>query len=56
MIITLADVLYNWAIPFLGAKHDVRSEICGTNYAFMPTVVEVVSLNEYLEWVSHHQQ
>ncbi|KAH6555363.1 hypothetical protein KP509_1Z261900 [Ceratopteris richardii] len=56
MIITPADVLYSWAVPFPGAKRDARSEIRGTNYAFMPTVVEVVSLNEYLEWVSDHQQ
>ncbi|KAH7440194.1 hypothetical protein KP509_04G095700 [Ceratopteris richardii] len=56
MIITLVDVLYSWVVPFPGAKRDARNEICGTNYAFMPTVVEVVLLNEYLEWVSDHQQ
>ncbi|KAH7433136.1 hypothetical protein KP509_07G055800 [Ceratopteris richardii] len=55
MIITLDDVLYSWVVPFPGVKHDVCSEIRGTNYVFMHTIIEVVSLNEYLEWVSDHQ-
>ena len=28
------------------------SEICGANHAFMPIVVEAVSLDKYLAWVA----
>jgi len=28
------------------------SEICGTNHGFMPIVVEAVSLDDYVSWVS----
>ncbi|MCO5549876.1 hypothetical protein L7F22_003350 [Adiantum nelumboides] len=33
-----------------------ESEICGTNYAFMLIVVEVVSKKDYLEWLSDHEK
>jgi cytochrome c oxidase subunit 2 len=29
------------------------SDICGTNHAFMPIVVEAVSLKDYGSWVSN---
>jgi cytochrome c oxidase subunit 2 len=30
------------------------SEICGVNHGFMPIVVQVVSLDEYINWISSH--
>nr|UQV94637.1 cytochrome c oxidase subunit 2 [Haplopteris ensiformis]UQV94644.1 cytochrome c oxidase subunit 2 [Haplopteris ensiformis] len=35
-----------------GVYYGQCSEICGTNHAFMPIVVEVVSKDSYLKWVS----
>jgi cytochrome c oxidase subunit 2 len=28
------------------------SELCGVNHGFMPIVVEAVSLDDYISWVS----
>jgi cytochrome c oxidase subunit 2 len=35
-----------------GVYYGQCSEICGTNHAFMPIVVEAVSLEDYISWVS----
>jgi cytochrome c oxidase subunit 2 len=35
-----------------GVYYGQCSEICGTNHAFMPIVVEAVSLDDYVFWVS----
>nr|ADT62140.1 cytochrome oxidase subunit 2 [Isoetes engelmannii] len=37
-----------------GVYYGQCSEICGTNHAFMPIVVETVSLDAYVSWVSSH--
>jgi len=36
-----------------GVYYGQCSEICGTNHAFMPIVVEAVSLKDYGSWVSN---
>jgi cytochrome c oxidase subunit 2 len=35
-----------------GVFYGQCSELCGTNHAFMPIVVEAVSLEDYISWVS----
>lgn len=35
-----------------GVFYGQCSELCGTNHAFMPIVVEAVSLENYISWVS----
>jgi len=35
-----------------GIFHGQCSELCGVNHGFMPIVVEAVSLNDYVSWVS----
>jgi cytochrome c oxidase subunit 2 len=35
-----------------GVYYGQCSELCGTNHAFMPIVVEAVSLDDYVSWVS----
>lgn len=35
-----------------GVFHGQCSELCGTNHAFMPIVVEAVSLENYIAWVT----
>lgn len=39
-----------------GVYYGQCSELCGTNHAFMPIVVEAVSLNDYVSWVSGRLQ
>lgn len=34
-----------------GVYHGQCSELCGANHAYMPIVVEAVSIDKYLEWV-----
>ncbi|KAL0307508.1 UNVERIFIED_CONTAM: Cytochrome c oxidase subunit [Sesamum calycinum] len=66
IIVTPADVPHSWAVP-LGVKCENQtsisvqregvyygqcSEICGTNHAFMPIVVEAVSRKDYGSRVS----
>lgn len=36
-----------------GVYYGQCSELCGTNHAFMPIVVEAVSLDDYVSWVSN---
>ncbi|GJP49670.1 hypothetical protein CLOM_g8852, partial [Closterium sp. NIES-68] len=36
-----------------GVYYGQCSEICGTNHAFMPIVVEAVSLDDYVSWLSN---
>lgn len=36
-----------------GVYYGQCSEICGTNHAFMPIVVEAVTLKDYADWVSN---
>nr|QIA60838.1 cytochrome c oxidase subunit 2 [Makinoa crispata] len=36
-----------------GVHYGQCSELCGTNHAFMPIVVEAVSLDDYVSWVSN---
>jgi cytochrome c oxidase subunit 2 len=36
-----------------GVFYGQCSELCGANHAFMPIVVEGVSLDDYISWVSH---
>jgi heme/copper-type cytochrome/quinol oxidase subunit 2 len=36
-----------------GVFYGQCSEICGANHGFMPIVVEGVSLEDYLSWVSN---
>jgi len=38
-----------------GVYYGQCSEICGTNHAFMPIVVEALSLKDYCDWVDSHQ-
>ncbi|KAI5673353.1 hypothetical protein M9H77_13717 [Catharanthus roseus] len=58
IVVTLADIPYSLVVPFLGVKYlyfgTTRgvyyyqfSEICGTNHAFMPIVVEAFSRKDY---------
>jgi cytochrome c oxidase subunit 2 len=35
-----------------GIFHGQCSELCGVNHGFMPIVVEAVTLNDYVSWVS----
>lgn len=35
-----------------GTYYGQCSEICGINHGFMPIVVEAVSINNYLDWIS----
>jgi cytochrome c oxidase subunit 2 len=35
-----------------GVYYGQCSEICGTNHGFMPIVVEAVSLDDYVSWIS----
>ena len=71
VIITSADVLHSWAkcdaVPgrlnqtplFLkreGVFYGQCSELCGANHGFMPIVVESVSLQDYVSWVSNKIQ
>ena len=35
-----------------GVFYGQCSELCGANHAFMPIVVEAVSLEDYISWVS----
>lgn len=39
-----------------GVYYGQCSELCGTNHGFMPIVVEAVSLNDYVSWVSGRLQ
>ena len=39
-----------------GTFYGQCSEICGVWHGFMPTVVEAVSLNEYLAWISEQME
>ena len=39
-----------------GTFYGQCSEICGVWHGFMPTVVEAVSLNEYLSWISEQME
>nr|YP_004927629.1 cytochrome c oxidase subunit 2 [Anomodon rugelii]YP_008378695.1 cytochrome oxidase subunit 2 [Pseudanomodon attenuatus]YP_009047353.1 cytochrome c oxidase subunit 2 [Climacium americanum]YP_009047393.1 cytochrome c oxidase subunit 2 [Callicladium imponens]YP_010033085.1 cytochrome oxidase subunit 2 [Climacium dendroides]YP_010261597.1 cytochrome oxidase subunit 2 [Planicladium nitidulum]AEH99676.1 cytochrome c oxidase subunit 2 [Anomodon rugelii]AFQ94019.1 cytochrome oxidase subunit 2 [Ps len=36
-----------------GVYYGQCSELCGTNHAFMPIVVEAVSLDDYVSWISN---
>ena len=36
-----------------GVFYGQCSELCGANHGFMPIVVEGVSLDDYISWVSH---
>ena len=36
-----------------GVFYGQCSELCGANHAFMPIVVEAVSLENYISWVSN---
>lgn len=36
-----------------GVYYGQCSELCGTNHAFMPIVVEAVALDDYVSWVSN---
>jgi cytochrome c oxidase subunit 2 len=36
-----------------GVYYGQCSELCGTNHAFMPIVVEAVSLDDYVDWISN---
>jgi len=36
-----------------GVYYGQCSELCGTNHAFMPIVIEAVSLDDYVSWVSN---
>jgi heme/copper-type cytochrome/quinol oxidase subunit 2 len=36
-----------------GVFYGQCSELCGVNHGFMPIVVEAVSLDDYVTWVSH---
>ena len=36
-----------------GVYYGQCSEICGTNHAFTPIVVEAVTLKDYADWVSN---
>jgi cytochrome c oxidase subunit 2 len=35
-----------------GVYYGQCSEICGVNHGFMPIVVEAVSLEDYVSWIS----
>jgi len=35
-----------------GTYYGQCSEICGINHGFMPIVVDAVSLNDYIDWIS----
>jgi len=35
-----------------GTYYGQCSEICGANHAFMPIVLEAVSLDNYVTWIS----
>lgn len=37
-----------------GVYYGQCSELCGVNHAFMPIVVEAVSIDDYVQWVSNH--
>lgn len=37
-----------------GVFYGQCSEICGVNHGFMPIVVEIVSLEEYISWINNH--
>ena len=37
-----------------GVFYGQCSEICGANHSFMPIVIEGVSLEQYINWVSIH--
>ena len=39
-----------------GVFYGQCSEICGANHGFMPIVVEGVSLDEYISWVSNKME
>jgi cytochrome c oxidase subunit 2 len=39
-----------------GVFYGQCSEICGVNHGFMPIVVEAVSLDKYIEWISEQQE
>jgi len=39
-----------------GVFYGQCSEICGVNHGFMPIVVEIVSLEEYIAWINNHLQ
>jgi cytochrome c oxidase subunit 2 len=39
-----------------GVFYGQCSELCGANHAFMPIVVEAVSLDNYIQWVSNKLQ
>lgn len=36
-----------------GVFYGQCSEICGANHSFMPIVIEAVSLDKYIHWVSN---
>lgn len=36
-----------------GVFYGQCSELCGVNHAFMPIVIEAVSLEKYISWISH---
>lgn len=37
-----------------GVYYGQCSELCGVNHGFMPIVVEAVSIDDYVQWVSNH--
>jgi heme/copper-type cytochrome/quinol oxidase subunit 2 len=39
-------------IQYPGVYYGQCSEICGVNHGFMPIVVEGVSLEDYISWIS----
>jgi len=39
-----------------GVYYGQCSEICGTNHAFMPIVVEAVSLDNYVAWLGERAE
>lgn len=42
----------NFLVKRPGIYYGQCSEICGANHSFMPIVLEAVSLNHYVQWVS----
>ena len=44
----------NFFIKRDGTFYGQCSEICGTNHAYMPIVIECVSQTEFLNWYDHN--
>jgi cytochrome c oxidase subunit 2 len=40
-------------VQYEGVFYGQCSELCGVNHGFMPIVVEAVSLDEYVDWISN---